>query len=73
METINGSGTTVETETLGEERQANIADTLSRNVWDTVRDRSFLIGTAVGAALAVVGVRVAQAYLAQEASSDEPF
>ena len=69
MDNINGSGTTLETETPGEDRRVHLVNTLSR----TVRDRAFLIGTAVGAVLAVVGVRVAQAYLAQEASSDEPF
>ena len=73
MDNINGSGTTIETDTPGADERATIVKTISHSVRDTLCDRAFLIGTAVGAVLAVVGVRVVQAYLAQEESSDEPF
>ena len=74
MDQINGSVTTIATETQCEDERGTIVKTISHSVRDTVRNRAFLIGSAVGAVLAVVGVRVAQAYLAQaETSGDEPF
>ena len=68
--TVNGEATEGKDSYEGE--HGNLVTDLPQTVWETIRTRTFLVGATVGALLAYVGVRLAQAYLIEQ-SSDEPF
>jgi hypothetical protein len=70
---INGNKEEIHTTTPVSGEQPSTLHLVAHTVWDTVRSKTFALGTLVGAALMYVGIRAAQAYLSAAQDPDQPF
>ena len=72
---INGGREDAGTNASGSGEQPSTLQVVTYTIWATVCSKAFAIGTVVGAVLMYAGIRVAQAYLSEDAGqgTDQPF
>ena len=72
---INGGREDIHATAESNVEQLSTLQVVTHAFWDTVCDKTFALGAAVGATLMYAGIRVAQAYLSKEGDqdTDRPF
>jgi len=69
----NGSQEHIHPSGQGNNKHPSTLQAVSWAVWETVWNKTFVLGTLVGVALMYVGSRTAQAYLSTDQDTDHPF